>query len=63
MVDCVGSHSFRTCMLVPRERKVWEECLANTGLVGGLVATEMVNIDSMDILQNDFPSELMITHL
>lgn len=45
MVDCVGSHGFRTCVLVPRERKVWEECLANIGLVGGLVVTEIVNID------------------
>lgn len=60
VVDCVGSHGFRTCVLVVREGGVWEECLATIGLVGGLVVTERVNID---ILQNDFPSQLMITHL
>jgi len=50
---CVGggcgwlwrSHGFRTCVLVPKERKVWGDCLATIGLVGGLVVTEIVNID------------------
>jgi len=60
VVDCVGSCGFRTCVLVPRERKVWKECLATIGFVGGLVVTEIVNID---ILQNDFPFQLMITHI
>ena len=45
MVDCVGRHGFRMCVLVPRERKVKEECMATIGLARGLVVTEMVNID------------------
>jgi len=45
VVGCIGSCRFRTCVLVPRERKVWEECLATIGLVGGIVVIEIVYID------------------